>query len=243
MSQQRHISVAVNASGPTTSALPDYWGEKRERIYRWLHDKGAPSFAETYKGAVIILHNRHPGYVRFVCHGVRDIINGLPALLAGLKRPQVQYPKLVDDLENQWDAQKLPRVPPVVGSAEPDPTVKGVFPDLTIPGSLIATVVNLLDEHDAGRVRATENPYRFFEVCAPENKNRRELIAPMVQTWREMQRVFQSNTHESGTSDLLKPADEVARAFRLFEEILSSFATGFYEQMEVLDEILEKANA
>jgi hypothetical protein len=243
MSGQSHVSATVDPVGPTSGALSDYWNEKRERICRWLRDKGAPSFAKTYTGTVIILHNQHPGYVRFVCHGVRDIINGLPALLAGLERPQVQYAHLVGDLESQWDEQKLPRVPPVIDSVEPGLSIKGSFPDATIPGPIIAKVVNLLDEHNSGRVRVTENPFRFFEVCAPENKNRREVIAPMVESWREMQGVFRRNVHESGARDLLKAADEVTRAFGVFEEILSSFATGFYEQMEVLDEILEKANA
>jgi hypothetical protein len=243
MSEQGHFSAMAGPVGPTSGGVPSYWSEKRERICRWLCDKGASSFAETYKGAVIILHHRHPGYVRFVCHGVRDIINGLPALLARLERPQVDYVKLVGDLESQWDGRKLPRLPPVINSAEPGPTIKGNFPDATIPGSIIARVVNLLNEHNSGRVRATENPFRFFEVCAPENKNRRELIAPMVGRWREMQGVFKRNVHESGARDLLKAADEVTRAFGVFEEILSSFATGFYEQMEVLDEILENANS
>src|SRR5437762_11006012 len=119
--------------------LPDSWSDRGERIYRWLRDKGAPSFAETYKGAVINLHNRYPGYVRCVCHNVRDVINGLPAQIVGLKRPRVEYVELVGDLGSQWDTQKLPRVPPVAGPTEPSPTIKGNFTDLTIHGSIVAS--------------------------------------------------------------------------------------------------------
>jgi hypothetical protein len=145
-------------------------------------------------------------------------------------------------LREQWENQRLPRVPPIPGSAAPGPSIKGNFTDVTIPGSIVASVVNLLDEHDSGRERSADNPFLFFEVCAPDNKQRRELMAPMVQRWQKMQVIFKANAHENGARDLLKYADEVTREFGLFEEILSSLATGFYEQMERLDEILDKAN-
>jgi len=36
------------------------WNERRERIYRWMADNGLPSYADLYKGAVLILHSKPP---------------------------------------------------------------------------------------------------------------------------------------------------------------------------------------
>ena len=64
------------------------WNERRERIYRWMTDNGLPSYADLYKGAVLILYSRPPGYVRFVSHAVRDLMNGMAKSKKDLKRPQ-----------------------------------------------------------------------------------------------------------------------------------------------------------
>lgn len=40
-------------------------------------------YAELYKGAVIILYENPPGYVRFVSHAVRDLMNGMAAAKKG----------------------------------------------------------------------------------------------------------------------------------------------------------------
>lgn len=58
------------------------WDAGRERIYSWLRDQGGPGFAEAFKGAALLMQLKPPAYVRFVCHALRDITNGLPAVIA-----------------------------------------------------------------------------------------------------------------------------------------------------------------
>ena len=51
--------------------------KNQQRVYDWLNDDlSLPVFAEAYKGAAILTNQRPAGYVSFVAHAGRDLMNG-----------------------------------------------------------------------------------------------------------------------------------------------------------------------
>ena len=50
----------------------------QQTVFDWLNeDLELPVYAEAYKGALDILNNKSPGYITFVSHACRDLMNGL----------------------------------------------------------------------------------------------------------------------------------------------------------------------
>ena len=58
-------------------------------------------YAEAYKGALDLLDKKSSGYITFVSHADRDLMNGLARL--GTEREQVPYVNLVDELQKDWE--------------------------------------------------------------------------------------------------------------------------------------------
>ncbi|WP_155523970.1 hypothetical protein [Nodosilinea nodulosa] len=66
--------------------------KEQQRVYDWLnHDLALPVFAEAYKGASILIDQKPAGYVSFVAHAGRDLMNRLASTVKGIKSERVQY--------------------------------------------------------------------------------------------------------------------------------------------------------
>ena len=81
-------------------------------VFNWLNDElQLPVYADVYRGACDLFNRQSPGYIVFVCHAARDLMNGLAPTVRGRKRLQVDYVGFFDDLENcwkdEWGAQGL----------------------------------------------------------------------------------------------------------------------------------------
>jgi hypothetical protein len=78
---------ALPDSSSQPEAVADVWTDRRLAILEWL-ESAAPSLAELYQGAVQLLDDPgFPGRLRFIAHGVRDVRNRLPDVVAGFERP------------------------------------------------------------------------------------------------------------------------------------------------------------
>ena len=78
--------------------------DKQKVVFNWLHDElQLPVYADVYRGACDLLNRQSPGYIVFVCHAGRDLMNGLAPTVRGRKRLQVGYVDFFDDLENRWE--------------------------------------------------------------------------------------------------------------------------------------------
>ena len=67
--------AALPAAGPA-AAVSELSSDRLE-LLAWLR-RNAPSLAELYEGAVLLLQNRPPAHVRLIAHSVREIRNRLP---------------------------------------------------------------------------------------------------------------------------------------------------------------------
>ena len=52
--------------------------ERQQTVFDWINDAlELPVYAEAYKGALEQLNNKSSGYITFVSHAGRDLMNGL----------------------------------------------------------------------------------------------------------------------------------------------------------------------
>ena len=79
---------------------------EQQRVYDWLDSKvewkggrGLPIYAEVYKGALHLLKTKPPGYITFVAHAGRELMNGLAPTFAPASSGQVQYYQHVNKLQ------------------------------------------------------------------------------------------------------------------------------------------------
>lgn len=238
--------TSITDSPPAAAAVGGgacRWDAQRERIYSWLRDQGGAGFAEAYKGAVILMHSQSPAYVRFVCHALRDITNGLPAAIAKQKRKQVQYPELVGEILAQWTTEKLPRGPIAVASMALEEQVSGRFAEVTISAELVERIAALLNEHEQGRARGKGNPLTFLEASIPESAGRPDLLAIPRAQWKALHGEAQHDAHENGHGCDADKEAACANLFNRFETMLSSLAGSYYHSLENIDAILDEANA
>lgn len=240
--QQQPNASADSESRSATVAMVR-WGEQRERIYSWLRDQGGPGFAEAFKGAALLMQTKPPAYVRFVCHALRDITNGLPAAIAKQRRPQVQYHDLVGEILAQWTTDRLPRGPIEGANVALEQQVSGRFDDVTISATLVEKIATLLNEHERGRARGKDNPLTFLEASIPESAGRPDLLALPRNQWKAVQADAQHDAHENGRGCDADDEAACAELFARFEALLGSLAGSYYLSLEGIDAILVEANA
>jgi hypothetical protein len=244
-SGQQPTSLSESAAMPAASVSAFRWDSRCERIYGWLREKGGRGFAETYKGAAMLMYSKGPGYVRFIAHALRDILNRFPAVFTKEEGGRVEYVQRLNRISARWSEEKLPRVPIVASSGALEPQVTGRFDAVTISAELVEQLVDLINEHAQGRARSQDNPLTFLETCIPESAGRPDLLALPRTQWKLLQKDAVHLTHENGGG--CDEDDEAACAslFQRFETLLSSLgslAGSYYHSLENLDAILEEAN-
>jgi hypothetical protein len=242
--QTQPISIADSRIGPAAPGVSAVrWDVQRERIYSWLRDQGGLGFAEAFKGAAMLMHSKPPAYVRFVCHALRDIANGIPAAITKQERKQVQYHQLMDGVLAQWTIERLPRGPIAVTNVAVEQQVSGRFEEVTISAELVEKIATLLNEHEQGRARGKENPLGFLEASIPESAGRPDLLAIPRTQWRALHDDAQHDAHENGHGCNADDEATCANLFTRFESLLGSLAGSYYLSLENIDAILDQANA
>ncbi len=77
--------------------------KNQQTVYNWINDDlELPVYAEAYKGALEQLNKKSSGYITYVSHTGRDIMNGLASDAEGITRQRVQYEQLVDKFKDDW---------------------------------------------------------------------------------------------------------------------------------------------
>ncbi len=77
--------------------------ERQQTVFDWINDDlELPVFAEAYKGALDLLNKKSAGYITFISHAGRDLMNLLASAVKGTKGGRVQYEQLVDKFKDDW---------------------------------------------------------------------------------------------------------------------------------------------
>jgi hypothetical protein len=202
--------------------------------------QGLESYADLYKGAVINLHEKTPGHIRFVCHAVRDLMNGMAAFKLGHTRSQTDYVILVSKFLDDWEKHGLPKGLNTLDSVEIDDNSDM---RLHIPRPIFDKIQDLFTGHEEARRRSEESPFLFFEVFLPNATAREALPQSYPKMWKDLRRWFVEHAHESGKIPDQEVFNQIENQFDQLELILLSVADRYSNTIATIDEILDEANS
>ena len=221
--------IVLNTANSEDATLSN----KQKVVFNWLNDElQLPVYADVYRGACDLLNRQSPGYIVFVCHAGRDLMNGLAPTVRGRKRLQVEYVNFFDDLENrwkdEWGAQGLNNKNRAQGGH-------------LIPHKICRRIKNMIAKHKAGRLRPREVAALFCTTFLGYDENVK--IPPnFIEEWLATREWFLDFTH-LGNEDFPKcTSAEVIQQFQTLDNLLHIAATSVFGQMRIINEILEETN-
>ena len=203
-------------------------------VFDWINaDLELPVYAEAYKGALDFLNKKPPGYISFVSHAGRDLMNGLASAVKGIKRQQVQYVQLVsefkDDWKDEWGGEGFNTTEDKDENAH------------LIPNAICKKIKKLVDEHTAGRLRAEDTNSSFF-ITFLDYPDKESIPEDLSQEWRNTIQWFRNHAHLREEEFETQASDEVKRHFQNLDNFLHAAADSELEQLRGIHEILEEAN-
>ena len=206
----------------------------QQTVFDWLNDDlELPVYAEAYKGALDFLNKKSPGYISFVSHTGRDLMNGLVSAVKGIKRQQVQYVQLVngfkDDWKNEWGGEGFNTI------EDNDEN------EHLIPNEICKNIKKLIDEHTVGRLRSEETDSSFFTTFL-DYPDKESIPKNISQEWQHARRWFNAHAHLREDEFEIQVSNEVDRHFRNLDGFLYAAAGSELEQLRSIHEILEEAN-
>ena len=196
-------------------------------------------YADAYKGALLFLKCKPAGYVTFVSHAGRDLMNGLP-LSTTEKRSQVQYFQLADKIQGDWRDEWT----------DPGFSMNDNFKDHNddiadghlIPRKTCKKIGEMIKEHDAGKKRNTESGNRFFVECFSYDDNATVSSKRQLE-WRDTKKWFQGHAHLRNEPFTKETETELEQRFAILHDFLVMAAHNEYERIGNIREILDKANS
>ncbi len=199
-------------------------------VFNWINDDlELPVYAEAYKGALEQINKKSPGYITFVSHAGRDLMNGLASAAKGVQRMQVQYVQLVDDFKDEWKDEW--------GGKGYNNDEKGHL----IPNEICENIKKLVDEHKAGRLRAEEKGSSFFTTFL-DYSNKESIPENLSQEWGDTNNWFVQHAHLREDEFSIETSDEVEKHFQNLDNLLYAAAASELEQLRSIHEILEETN-
>lgn len=213
------------------------FGSDRLELVAWLQ-RNAPSLAELYEAALLMLHQRSPGHVRLIAHSVREIRNRLPEYVSKVKSGgRLDYTGRIDEISKIWIRVGL--LPSELTATELPP----METTEAVPREAAEPIRKLLRDHQLARAKPADTARRLFTSAAPENTEHIETLEPVVRHWIGVTDWFMRRAHDDGRCDGECPRDELERQFALFEKTLMAIVRQFYTAVDQLDQILEDANS
>ena len=204
---------------------------EQQTVFNWLNDElEMPVYAEAYKGALGLLDKKPPGYVTFVSHAGRDLMNGLARL--GIEREQVQYANRLDELQNHWEDEWG-----TSGVNEIDNAEDGHV----IPYEVCEQIQDLIDEHKAGRLRPSEAAILFFSNFL-DYTYAEEIPRNLLTEWLNTREWFMGHAHLRDSAFEMDASTEVERHFQILDDLLYNAASSELERIRSINEILEETN-
>ena len=207
--------------------------KEQKRVYDWLKNTlELPVFADVYEGAVFLLDQKPNGYISFVAHAGRDLMNGLAPTFKGVKRTQVQYSQLVGDIVDLWESKW--------GLTDALIEKKGVEGNF-IPITVCQKIKKLIEEHKSGRIRSSESDGLFFSTFL--DYTRKDKIPPnFLSEWKAAKDWFMGHTHLRKNSFSSGAASDLEKHFCCLDGYLYIAASSQYERLKALNEILDETN-
>ena len=236
--------------------------KRQQTVFNWLNDElDLPVYADAYRGALVFLNRMPPGYITFVSHVGRDLMNLLAATLrkldlawidsasrssaTGIKSQTVDYVKYVNELQEVWDdnwgkdgygAQvnqpELAQIHEATAQSE-----FGLF----ISFDTCDRIQQLIDEHKAGTARALDKSVLFFTTFF-DYADKAKIPKNLLDEWKTARDWFEQHNHlRKGRFDEDKSC-QVKKHFRMLDKLLYIAATSAFGRMRTINEILDPTN-
>jgi len=207
--------------------------KEQHRVYEWLKDDlDLPVFAEAYKGAVILLSRKPAGYISFVAHAGRDLMNRLASTIIGIESRRVQYQEHIDKLQVEWRDEWRNN-----SNLTPEINEKGHF----IPVEVCQKISTLIEEHKSGRMRSMEADRLFFSTFL-DYSDKGRIPNNLLSEWKKARKWFQSHAHLREDPFEINIDDDLMRHFKCLDGYLYIAASSQYERLRELNEILDATN-
>ena len=204
---------------------------EQQTVFNWLNGElELPVYAEAYKGALELLEKKSPGYITFVSHAGRDLMNGLARL--GTGREQVQYANRLDGLQDDWEDEW--------GTAGVD-IIDNPENRHVIPYEVCEQIQDLIDEHRAGRLRPSEAAILFFSNFL-DYAYAEEIPRNLLTEWQNTREWFRGHAHLRDSAFEMEASTEVERHFQTLDDLLYNAASSELERIRSINEILEETN-
>ncbi|UTF48752.1 hypothetical protein NLA06_09125 [Desulfomicrobium sp. ZS1] len=206
---------------------------EQQRVYEWLNDDlNLPVFAAAYKGSVILLKQKNEGYVSFVAHTGRDIMNRLASTVCSMKSEQVQYKQHIDKIQSEWLDE---------WSSSDKISSDDINNGHLIPVKICKIISKLIDEHKSGRIRSSEADGLFFSTFL-DYSDKDKIPRNFLSEWKEAKEWFLSHAHLREAPFRGEIDAELIRHFKCLDSYLRIAAHSQYNRLRELDEILDATN-
>lgn len=206
---------------------------EQQRVYEWLNDGlSLPVFAEAYKGAAILLSQKPSGYISFVAHAGRDLMNGLASTVAGIKSERVQYQQHIDKLQSDWrDEWRFS------DDLSPEVVENGHL----IPIHVCQRITTLIEEHKSGRIRSSEADGLFFSTFL-DYSDIDKTPGNFLSEWKAAKNWFLGHAHLRDKPFRTETDGDLVKHFNCLDGYLYIAASSQYERLKALNEILDATN-
>ena len=161
--------------------------ERQQTVFDWINDDlERPVYAEAYKGALEQLNKKSSGYITFVSHAGRDLMNGLASAAIGIPSAPVQYVQLVGNFTDDWKDEW--------GGEGYDIVEENDENGHLIPNEICEKIKKLVDKHKKGRRIAEEKNTSFFTNFL-DYPNEESIPENLSQEWRKAKQWFNEHVH------------------------------------------------
>jgi len=207
---------------------------EQQRVFEWMNNElQLCVFAEAYKGAVVLLKTKSPGYISLVSHVGRDLMNSLARTATNIRSERVQYQNHLDAIQLIWkDEWRFDK------ECKAEEAIEGHL----IPTSVCQKVLELINAHKKGRIRNSEADIMFFTTFIDyEQKDR--IPANFLIEWKKAKKWFQMHAHLR--KPIFKPDTDgkLEEHFKCLHGYLYIAASSQYERLKEINEILDSTNA
>lgn len=206
---------------------------EQQCVYDWLRQELClPIFGNAYKSSILFLNQKPDGYITFVSHAGRDLMNALASTYKGIKRGQVQYPELVDEIQNIWESEWQD-----LGIKSSDDEKSGHL----IPYQICQKITDLIEKHQSGRIRSTEADSLFFSTFL-DYSVKDKIPSNFLKDWKSAKRWFVEHAHLRKDDFSENEESDLTKHFSNLHSFLYVAASSQYERIRGLNEILEDTN-
>ena len=213
--------------------------EKQQCVFDWLNKKlNQPVFADAYKGALSLLNEKSPGYITFVSHTGRDLMNILPKEVAGASSSRVQYDQRLDKLEKEWE-NKWGTPLNITKSSEDKDFRDGREEERLIPYRVLQKIQKLIVEHRDSRKKDHASIF-FTTFLSYSDKDR--IPNNFLSEWKIAKKWFERHAHLRRGNFSDKVPSELIKHFKTLDELMYVAASSEFKRVKEINEILEETN-